>query len=275
MSSFVYVLAEGVHDVAFLGKLLTVGFDAKRIKTMEELDEARRDWMASFKWPLTRGGKIEIDRLAVPAPVFHRLPAGTLVALRNAQGLTNVHDMLERDLESFDRDDNRPDSIGVVLDSDEEPADARFRKLVAFLQEMQLTAPSGLGQVAPGAPRVGVFALPAPGVAGTLEDVLLQLGEAAFPELYAAARVYAEQGRSRADTETGRDWKEIKKPAGPKKATIGAMTAVLKPGKSMQTSLDDNGWVSESTRTLPCVQPCLSFLRDLLTVAPVATRSEP
>ncbi len=143
MSSFVYVLAEGVHDVAFLGKLLTVGFDAKRIKTMEELDKARRDWMASFKWPLTRGGKIEIDRLAVPAPVFHRLPAGTLVALRNAQGLTNVHDMLERDLESFDRDDNRPDSIGVVLDSDEEPADARFRRFVALLQEMQLTAPSG------------------------------------------------------------------------------------------------------------------------------------
>lgn len=127
MSSFVYLLAEGVGDVAFLGKLLEVGFGATRIETMEALDEARRIWMGSFKWPLTGGDKTMIKRLAVPAPVFYELAAGTLIALRNAEGLSKMRDMLERDLESFDRDDNGPNTIGVILDSDKEPAEQRFQ----------------------------------------------------------------------------------------------------------------------------------------------------
>lgn len=272
MSSFIYVLAEGVHDVTFLGKLLAVGFDAWRISDLEDLDEARRKWMESFKWPLrSRGGKTDIRRLSVPAPVFYQLPAGTLVALRNAYGLDNIHNTLELDLESFDRDGHRPDGVGVVLDSDEEPAGARFETFEAMLKQLTLTAPDKLGQVSSGTPRVGVFALPAPGLAGTLEDVLLQLGQVAYPELYAAAHDYAARGRMHAKSESHRDWKEINKPAGLKKATIGAMTAVLKPGKSMQTSLDDNRWVSETTRTLPCLQPCLAFLSDLLRVPSAST----
>lgn len=275
MSAFFYIVTEGVHDVAFLGRLLAVAHGASRIRKLEDLDDSLRGWLGGFKWPNKSGAHHDIARLAVPAPVFYRLATNQVVALRNAQGLTEIGKTLEIDLEAFSRVQSGPEAIGVVLDSDDEPADQRFAKLKTALEAVKLPAPSSLGQVSDGRPRVGVFALPEPGAAGTLEDVLLALGDTAYPELCAAARGYADQWRQKVDAEpTTSDWKELRKPAGAKKATIGAMTAVLKPGKSTQVSLEDNRWVSEQTKALACLQPSLAFLSALLTTpAPPATVS--
>ena len=275
MSAFFYIVTEGVHDVAFLGRLLSVAHGASRIKKLEELDDSLREWLAGFKWPNKTGAHHDIARLAVPAPAFYRLATGDVVALRNAQGLTEIGKTLEIDIEAFARAQIGPEAIGVVLDSDDEPADQRFRKLKITLENVKLRVPSSLGEVSIGIPRVGAFALPARGTAGTLEDVLLALGDAAYPDLTAAARGYADRWRQRADAEPASvDWKEIRKPAGAKKATIGAMTAVLKPGKSTQVSLEDNRWVSEQTKALACLQPSLGFLNALFAVpAPLSEAS--
>ncbi|MBK8215221.1 MAG: hypothetical protein IPK71_15895 [Myxococcales bacterium] len=260
-------MTEGVHDVAFLGRLLSVAHGASRIKKLEDLDDALRGWLGGFKWPNRSGAHYDISRLAVPAPAFYRLATNEVVALRNAQGLTEIGKTLEIDLEAFSRAQNGPEAIGVVLDSDDEPAEQRFAKLKTALEAVKLPAPPSLCAVSSGSPRVGVFALPEPGAAGTLEDVLLALGDAAYPELAAAARGYADQWRQKADAEPATlDWKELRKPAGAKKAMIGAMTAVLKPGKSTQVSLEDNRWVSEHTKALACLQPSLAFLSALFGV---------
>lgn len=265
MSAFVYIVTEGVHDVAFLGKLLTVCHGASRVRRLDKLSELCKDWIGSFTWPLRGPKYVEIDRLSVPAPVFYGLPTGGLVALRNAQGISNICNTLERDLEFFDRRQGGPEAIALVLDSDDEPAEQRFQDLTAKLVRVNLTASPVLGQVTAGPPRVGVFALPEPGAPGTLEDVLLALGDVAYPELTAAARAYSDQWRTTANGDPTRpDWKEIRKPAGAKKATIGAMTAVLKPGKSTQVSLEDNHWVCHETRLVPILQPCMTFLHALL-----------
>lgn len=274
MSGLIYLLAEGVHDVAFLGKLLSVCHGASRIRLLEQLDGERdalcRSWLGSFKWPLPPGRHgTDIERLAVPAPVFYRLRDEGVVALRSAQGITNIVATLERDLESFERNQGRPETIAIVLDSDDEPAERRFDKLGAKIRALDLTPPSALGAIGAGAPRVSVFALPAPGTAGTLEDVLLALGEAAYPELVSAARQYADTWRTRAEREPERaDWKELRKPAGAKKAAIGAMTALLKPGKSTHASLEDNRWVSDETKSAIVLEPCIAFLGALLASAP-------
>lgn len=265
MTDFFYIVTEGVHDVAFIGRLLAVAHGANRIQKLEDLDDSLREWLGGFKWPNNTGTHHDIARLAVPAPAFYRLPTNDVVALRNAQGLTEIGKTLVIDLEAFIRPQIGPAAIGVVLDSDDEPADQRFEKLKATLEGVKLSAPSSLGEVSSGTPRVGVFSLPEPGTAGTLEDVLLALGDIAYPELIAAARGYADHWRQRAAAEHQvPDWNEIRKPAGTKKATIGAMTAILKPGKSMQVSLEDNRWVSEQTRALACLQPSLAFLNALL-----------
>jgi hypothetical protein len=279
MSGLIYLVAEGVHDVAFLGKLLSVCHGASRIKLLEQLDAERdalcRSWLASFKWPLPPGRRgTDIERLAVPAPVFYRLRDGGVVALRNAQGISNIVATIERDLESFERNQGRPETVAIVLDSDDEPADQRFQKLGEELRGLALAPPPRLGEVAAGPPRVGAFALPAPGRAGTLEDVLLALGEVAYPDLAVAARGYADDWRARADREPERaDWKELRKPAGAKKAAIGAMTALLKPGKSTHASLEDNRWVCEETKAAPVLEPCIAFLGALLAGAAPASGS--
>ena len=266
MSVFTYIVTEGVHDVAFLGRLLALAHGAVRINKLEELDEALRSWLGSaFKWPRFTGRHHDIARMAVPAPVFYRLASGGMVALRNAQGITEIGNTLSVDKEAFARAEIRPRAIGVVLDSDDEAEDQRFGKMKQTLEGLGLYLPMVLGTVGDGDPRVGIFALPEQGVAGTLEDILLTLGETAYPELAAAARSYADEWRRKAaDQPEVADWKELRKPAGGKKATIGAMTALLKPGKSTQVSLEDNRWVSEQTQALACLQPCLAFLNALL-----------
>ena len=129
-----------------------------------------------------------------------------------------------------------------------------------------------------GTPRVGSFALPESGKAGTLEDVLLALGGAAYPDLAATAEAYATAWHKKVAADASHEWKELKKPAGLKKATIGAMTAVLKPGRAAQVSLEDNLWVSTSTKDHASLAPCLAFMKSLLAPvpgAPTAPASSP
>lgn len=275
MSAFFYIVTEGVHDVAFLGRLLSVAHAASRIRKLEELDDELRGWVTSaFKWPRFTGKHHDIERLAVPAPVFYKL-ADHVVAIRNAQGINEIGKTLTVDFEAFSRGSTTPEAVAIILDSDEMPAEARFAESKRHLASVGLPLPSLLGTVLGGTPRVGVFALPEPGKAGTLEDLLLLLGDAAYPALAAAARGYADQWSQNANAEPNTsDYKELRKPAGAKKATIGAMTAVLKPGKSTQVSLEDNRWVSEQTKALPCLQPSLAFLSALLNHSTLAPKQD-
>lgn len=169
--------------------------------------------------------------------------------------------------------------MGIVLDSDEKTARERLHELKKRLAELDLDIADDLGSLSDGAPRIGVFAVPEPDVNGTLEDLLLMIGEVSYPELAASARAYADGWREKAKAGlTGADWKLIKKPAGAKKAAIAAMTAILKPGKSMQVSLEDNRWVTKETKAIPGLQPCVAFLNALLatvTPAPQAGPSAP
>lgn len=281
MSALVYLVAEGVHDVTFLGKLLVMEHGAQRIQTMGDLDVEHRPWLGSFSWPIkVRVGKpdekIEIQRLSVPAPSFYRLGDGRTVALRNAQGISNIFTMIERDQESFLRDEITPDAVGIVLDSDEDHPAQRFQKLKKAILRANLAVPTALGEIAEGSPRVGVFSLPGPDTRGTLEDLLVALGDVAYPELMTAAHAYAKDWRTRAEADTeNEEWDALRKPAGAKKATLGAMSAVLKPGKAIQVSLEDNRWVSAATKDVPGLRACVAFLGALLgargEAAPVAT----
>ncbi|MBK9258460.1 MAG: hypothetical protein IPM54_01335 [Polyangiaceae bacterium] len=286
MSPFVYLVTEGVHDVAFLGKLLAVVFGAKRIKKLEELPEPFPQWLKTFNWPRKTGKHHDIERLAVPAPEFHLLSSNEIVIIRNAQGITEIHKTILLDDEAFVRLQQRPTAIGIFLDSDEQAPAARFADMTSKLAQLSLPVPVELGAVTSTAPRTGVFSFPEPGCAGTLEDVLLPLGKTAYPELHADAVALVDNwkkkvilnanaavdndGSSSFDPNSA-DWKELRKPAGAKKATLGAMTAILKPGKALQTSLVDNRWLSAPARGIECLKPCIDFLDQLLMPNPSLT----
>lgn len=262
MSRFVYLLAEGVHDVAFLGRVLVVCFCGQRVRNLKGLDEPRRQWLQSFKWPIAD----QIDRLSVPAPVVYRLENGdTWACLRSAEGVSRIADTLADDLDRLSKISSTPDAIGIILDSDAKTPDARLGELrTAIDEELGLHLPASLGQVSTGVPRIGVFSLPAPNQPGTLEDVLLPLGKRAYPALYDASLKYVDGVASGIDLRAPKELKELGKPAGRKKAIVGAMTAILKPGKATQVSIEDNRWISEETKLDASLADCLKFLEKVM-----------
>ncbi|HMY58393.1 MAG TPA: hypothetical protein PK472_09070 [Pseudomonadota bacterium] len=270
----VYLVVEGVHDAAFIGRLLTKHAKLAQIKEQTKLPPGWQTFVDNFKWPTrNRQGVLDISRLAVPAPLFFGHPQHDLmVAVSNAEGIANLAARLESDLEQILLGKLVLDGVGVVLDSDEEDAQARLSKLLAELRarDVQIPIPDKpeLGVVKHGKPRFGVFAMPSPTRKGTLEDLLLDCAQAVYPKLLTQAQGLVDR-RSEFLQELEADETKLleNKPAGRKKATVGVMGAFLKPGKAIQNSIHDHRWVSKETLSLPQLAPLVTFLDALLDAA--------
>jgi hypothetical protein len=276
MSRFLYFLSEGVHDVAFISRVLKHVHSASKIDTKSKLDEPRQRWINSFKWPVGEN----IDRLAVPAPKFAYIPSSdTLIGLRNAEGISKLKATLEDDLEVLYKHDALPDTIGVFLDSDKESQEQRFKKLCAELVKISATsAPlqlaDKLAAMGTGNPRVGIFAFPSPGVEGALEDLLLEIGNVPYQELCKRASEYVNAWHAQVGSDGHKDWGDLKGQSGVKKATFATATAVLKPGRGAVATIEDNRWVGDATKDHDALAPCLAFLSELLKppVAPTGNK---
>jgi len=273
MSRFVYVLSEGVHDVAFLARILMYAHGASKIDLKSKLDEPRRRWINGFKWPVGEN----IDRLSVPAPKFVHIPGSdTLIGLRNAEGIDKLKATLEDDLEVLYKHEALPDTIGVFLDSDKESQDQRFRRLREKLLKVStasraLTLADRLAVMGTGDPRVGIFAFPSPGTEGALEDLLLELGKVPYAELCKQAGDHVTTWHAHVGNDDHKDWKDLKGQSGLKKATFATATAVLKPGRGAVATIEDNRWIGEATMAHPALAPCLTFLSALLAPIPPVT----
>lgn len=74
---------------------------------------------------------------------------------------------------------------------------------------------------------------------GNLENLLLQTAESVYPELFALASKYIEEASAYQ--------KKLKKDQNAKKAKVGCIANVMKPGKANQVSIADDDWISEKT----------------------------
>ena len=75
---------------------------------------------------------------------------------------------------------------------------------------------------------------------GTLEDLLLEAAQTQFPELLDPATDYIEG----VDRKT---YTELKNLSERKKAIVGCICNVLRPGKANQIAVSDTKWISEDT----------------------------
>jgi hypothetical protein len=121
--------------------------------------------------------------------------------------------------------------------------------------------PADAGVVAYGEPNCGIYVMPDNHDQGTLEDVLMPCAAAAYPGLLAGAQRYVDGVDL--GTLDERDKRDVKKPAGTKKAILGCVANVLKPGKSIGASIDDNRWLEGETLELPMVRAIDDFLKRL------------
>jgi hypothetical protein len=267
-----YLAAEGVHDVTFLGRLLTKQLGFAQVQDRPQLDARWTELLSNYSLPMKRRVSQQviedISRLSVPAPVFFQSSEWSL-AISNAEGISNLIARIQRDLEPLFRAQLSLDAIGVFLDSDAEPPMQRFATLRRELQSKVTELPSipesvGLGDISPTTPQVGVFSMPHPKANGTLEDLLLDCAQHVYPSLLGEARQLVDR-RSEFLTELNKNEREeICKPAGAKKAMVAVLGAFLKPGKPISASLQDHRWVSEQTLLSPALRPLLAFLTKLL-----------
>ncbi|MEB3161937.1 MAG: DUF3226 domain-containing protein [Prochlorothrix sp.] len=257
MVRYCYIVAEGPQDLEFLIRLLKF-YNLSRITCLSSLD--------SFWKPLIpRTFPVDDDLTKrVPVPTFLR-NADLSVALHSAIGISRLSDTIEESLallipasEIF--------GVGLVLDADDrQTPQERFDKLTSELSSKLflpgLSLPSVLGEVAKGSPRFGIFIMPNNFDAGTLEDILLECAQVNYPDLLKLARDYV-SGIDCTQLNTD-DLRHLRKPAGQNKAVISSISSILRPGRTLQVSIQDNRWVDEHTIELESVKLARTFLGEI------------
>ena len=254
-----YFVVEGPHDVEVIGRLCATR-GARRVRWEADLDPA---WAPLIPRDFPFGGDL-LKR--VPVPIFFQSEAHS-VAVHAAQGDSRIADTLQESLFALDE---RPDAVGVLLDADDKGTPAeRYAGLTRRLAPISglPSAPGAPGEIAAGPPRFGVFVLPDNAAVGTMEDVLLACAREAYPRLLEGASSFVDPLDPHDETLfVGREeWGDLRKAAGKKKAVVASIGAVLRPGKAIQTSIQDNRWLRHpAALALPEVRALQGFIDALL-----------
>lgn len=230
-----YFVVEGPHDVEVVGRLLG-----------ERGYRRRRDFAGLDPYwgrLVPRTFPIDGDLLRrVPVPVFFDTMDWS-VAVHSAIGVHAVGKTVRTSLLAL----GPLDGLGVVIDADYEvSARQRWEALRATIPVDDCGEAPGI--VGTGSPRAGIFVLPDNARAGTLEDVLLACAEKTYPKLLGSVRLLVD-GLDLRDGETFRDKadrSDFEKPSGRAKAIVGCVGSVLRPGKSIQVSIQDNRWLRDA-----------------------------
>lgn len=250
---------EGNHDQAFVSKVLCklLGFskfDGKR----SELDNFWRKFIPEYP---SKAGKLYV-RLDMPTILYRE---NLSVAIYAGEGSNLINNL---SLKLSDIDYSTLLAFAIVADADE----ATPAKVVEIyrngFEEYFPDFPTTVdqtGKVIEGSPKLGIYILPDNSKQGVLDTLICDCGDVVFPEYMKRARDYIDQF-----SEEERNKKPLKwKPFDKEKAIVATVVSVLKPGKTNQTSISDNGWISlETEQKIPAIQNLTNFLRNLLNLEP-------
>jgi hypothetical protein len=240
VAKYCYLLTEGAQDIAFLIKLLKY----QGIKQIEKRSKVDSFWDELI--PKTFPYNDELNR-QVPVPKFLE-GDGLSIALQGAVGDTRLVNTIQEDLALIPQE--QLFGIGIILDADNREPQERFDKIKTELEKLQLGLyiASHPGIVTHSKVKFGIFVLPDNQSKGTLENILIECGERNYQQLIELSREYI----SKIDESKlkSSDLREIRKPAGKNKAIIGGVSNILKPGRTLQVSLQDNDWIDSRTVNL-------------------------
>jgi len=193
-------------------------------------------------------------------PLF--LKNGThVIAIHSAYGDTRLVQTVEENISIVDQ--SKVTGVGIILDSDQviTPAN-RYIAIAHAMREKGLVLPPSPGEINKASPNTGVFVLPDNVMEGTLEDLMLECAQNIYPTLLASATTHVNDAEGDEGLNS-KDLKALKKPAGKKKAIISAMASVLRPGKAIQVSIQDNRWLGTDGLKLARVKAVQDFLVSL------------
>ena len=252
---YAYLATEGPHDVEFIARLLRL-HGLKRITEEKRLDAY---WKPLIPRSFPHGGDLH---KRVPVPSF--FASGTVsVAVHAAGGDSRIAEAIEETLALLPS--RTLDAIGALLDADtQQTAAQRFLALQERLLALKLPLPGKPGSASQVSPRCGVFILPDNQSQGTLEDVLLECAAQTYPALLSEAQGLVGRIVPGGPEYQPEDMKDFLKPAGRNKAAVACMAGVLRPGKAVQVSIQDNRWLTGQALKLPRVVGVHDFLVSLL-----------
>ena len=262
---YVYFAVEGPHDLEFVARFLKL-HGLERIRLKPELAPFWRPVLPTT-WPPPPKSDDLLKR--VPVPTFFQNDAVSV-----AIDAVNGDSQLIASAINVRSTVNKPggdalDAIGIVLDSDQKKsAGERFTTISNALAAEELPLALAPGQVVEGPPRLGIFVLPDNVNAGTLEDLLIECAEKQYPQLLASARTHVDSVEAEVPPYAKEDLADFLKPSGKRKAIVGSIGSVLRPGKAIQMSIQDNRWVDGEALELPRMKVFREFVDALLTPPP-------
>ncbi|MFD3163714.1 DUF3226 domain-containing protein [Herpetosiphon sp. NSE202] len=160
-------------------------------------------------------------------------------------------------------------SIGIILDCDyDKTVDEKFNLFMNKLRKLQsIDVPTSMHDFSQSISKFGCYILPDNQRKGTLEDILLECAKQVYPSLCTGAEQFINEVNLNSDEFVTEDKKEFEKPAGRYKAIVGSIVNVLRPSKTIQVSLREDRWISETTQNLPEIQAIRQFLANLLNLS--------
>ncbi len=256
MRKYGFVVVEGPHDIEFVYRLLSP-YGLKRLKFEKELEPFFRPLIPREYPP---DGDLQ-KRMGTP---LFLQSATHAVAIHSATGDSRLVGTVQENLAMLDP--ARFTGLGIILDADLDKATSAAERYKVIQDKMAaighpLTEPAG--QVTEGVPKRGAFVLPDNTSPGTLEDLLLECGYATYPGLLASATKHVDSAAADG-TLTVNDLGHFNKPSGRNKAIVGSVASVLRPGKAVQVSIQDNRWVRGDNLALPRIKAVQDFLCKLL-----------
>ena len=261
---------EGVHDIAFIQRILKVfGFSqqklAKGIPTELSVLVPNR-FPANPQGDLTK---------RVDLPHFH-VKGEHWIVLLGAGGDSSVVEKVSSTLSALDDRQLEPSSISVFLDADNQiPEKQLSRRLKEWTKKVEDTGlallgsyhfPKKLGISVSGKCPFGIFVMPDNSSKGSIEDILIKQAVLEYRILHEKAHTFIQVVKTTDGAiPLGSELTKSGKNEG--KAILHAMTSVLKPGKTLQTSIADNKWVPEDASQFPLhFSPVVDFLRKQLAI---------
>lgn len=232
---------EGARDAEFLGTVLRHR-GLQRIKQYKNLPAG---WQKLVPSVFPHQGDL-LTR--VPVPFFLTRDGELGAVISPARGVDRLGAQCEEDFVLGPTDQIQ--GIGVIFDADyKQSAHSRYESIRT---QFKVPLPKVLGAVERLGDRwAGAFAMPDNLAVGTMEDLLSEMAEKTYAGLCAHADQFV-AGFPRAGLSEV-DLAEINLPAGRLKARLSAISAILRPGKSLQTSLEDTRWICpDSIRDTRC-----------------------
>lgn len=257
MKQFGYIVVEGQHDIEFIAHFFRL-FRFRRVQYLAQLENF-------WKRLIPTSFPFEDDLLRrVPIPIFFENDTHS-IAIHSANGDSNIARIAIESINALPT--GKIIGYGFFLDTDSQKSPTqRFSDFKTKLMEQSFPfpIPDNPGEMIAYDPKVGIYIIPDNQNQGTLENILIDVAQINYQGLLSSANNYI-NGIDLSQL-LPEDLEEFNKPAGRNKAIVASLSGVLRPGKSIQVSIQDNRWLTGDAMNLPKVNNILDFLVSLFTL---------